>query len=196
MISGDYDGSGSPGLTVSIICIGVVLWAGVVMADRLKGVGSLHARFHERPVGQKSHRKALVALVPLCVLVAVASFANIEGAATAMDQVRSGNLAEAVVEGLTPAAHPPMRFRLLARQAERRIRLGVGRLRELRRVGSELPVSTGSPSCSSGDCVITGTGQWRRRGVGTRPGIVCRLARSRPSRAVSLGLTTRVCKQP
>ena len=159
MISGDYDGSGSPGLTVSIICIGVVLWAGVVMADRLKGVGSLHARFHERPVGQKSHRKALVALVPLCVLVAVASFANIEGAATAMDQVRSGNLAEAVVEGLTPGSAPSNAFptSLLVKLSGG---FGWASVGFANFVASDpnLPVSTGSPSCSSGDCVITGTG--------------------------------------
>ncbi len=155
MISGEYDGSGSPGLTISIICVGLLLWAGVVMADRLKGAGSLHARFHRRPPGQ-SHRRALIALVPLCVLAAAASFANLEGAITAMDQVPTGNLAVPLVNGLAPPS-PGFPTSLLVKLSGGFGWASVG-FATFTASDPNLPVSTGSPSCSSRGCFIAGTG--------------------------------------
>jgi hypothetical protein len=158
MISGDYDGSDSPELTISIICVGLMLCAGSVMTDRLKGTGSLHSRLHARPLGQKSYRKALIALVPLCALVAAASFANIQGAATAMDQVPSGNLPAALVAGLTsvsaPSAFPTS---LLVRLSGGFGWASVG-FATFSASNPNLPVSTDSPSCPSRDCVIAGVG--------------------------------------
>ncbi len=165
MISGDYDGSGSPGLTISIICVGLMLCAGVVLADRLKGTSSLHARFHERPVGQKSYRRALLALVPLCVLGASASYANLEGAATAMDQVPSGNIDAGALLGLGSAPSTAFPTSLLVRLSGGFGWASVG-FTAFSASDPNFPVSADSPSCPSRDCVVAGTGNGGSQALG------------------------------